>query len=524
LRHTKSMQTLAEARYHRGLSRGIGNRSYHPDNQLHQQLLPFIRRCIEAVFENDFEESTHAVTRYVCNFAWPGEGGQVDITSYMPPAYSELVLMGRILEVLCHWIRSKAKELDSMVYSVHTATSPFMGHQAGQVRDRLTECGQRLQQASYLSDQAAMELVSEFVFSVVSELLGRDASCLASVLGGMIFNEHDARSFTMLVENPTAMLATLVRILEELQSKVSKIVMEFYEQSAFANYMDSKNMLMCFFQYYTVETTTGVLEVHESATDAAFAASPFRVHLVDSFGCLMKLLSHLEFICYGGGTNGHEVALAVDFEGMKLCRHGALCLVQMTISDDPTLVYVLDVHLLGKRCFSMQTANGTSMKGVLESEDIRKVWFDPRNDVDALWHQFGIMPRAIFDLQLAEVADRRNRGLNVHYVQGLYKCLTQCPALQSEQKVFAERINILGKNLFEPANGGQYEVFQQRPLNPVILVYAAHDSRYMLVLYEQFKDSIGREWEKRVLQAADQRARWCMSQIYQMPSSEAPDF
>merc|ERR1719326_508846 len=131
------------------------------------------------------------------------------------------------------------------------------------------------------------------------------------------------------------------------------------------------------------------------------------------------------------------------------------------------------------------------MKNVLENNNIRKVWFDPRNDVDALYHQFGIMPAGIFDLQLAEVADRRNRGLNVHFVQGLYKCLTQCPALQAEQKVFAERINSLGKGLFEPMNGGDYGIFQQRPLNPVILVYAAHDSRYMLTLYDQYVAAIG---------------------------------
>lgn len=517
------MQALAEARHYMpqaGLAR-IGTRAgfSQSESTLHQQLQPIIRRCIEAVFENDYEESTHAVTVFVCNFRWPGEGGQsIDIGQYVPPHSNELVLKGRILEVLCYWIRQKSKELDGMLYSIHASA-----YTSQALQERLSHFRRALQDQAQVHYHTEQEFVSEFVFSLVSELLGREASCLASVLAGMVFREHDARSL-VLMENPTSLLAALVRILEELQSNVSKIVMEVYEQSGFANYIDSKNMLMCFFQYYTVETTTGVLEVHGSATEDAFLVSAFRVHLVDSFGCLMKLLFHLEHICYGGGTNGREVALAVDFEGMKLCRHGALCLVQMTISDDPTLVYVLDVHILGTRCFSMATTNGTSIKQLLEAEDIRKVWFDPRNDVDALWHQFGIMPRAIFDLQLAEVADRRNRGLNVHYVQGLYKCLTQCPALQSEQKVFAERINSLGKSLFEPQNGGQYEVFQQRPLNPVILVYAAHDSRYMLVLYEQFKDSLGSEWVQRVLRAASQRAHWCMSQIYQMPSSEAPDF
>merc|ERR1719414_1410912 len=247
------------------------------------------------------------------------------------------------------------------------------------------------------------------------------------------------------------------------------------------------------------------------------------MNLIDSYGGLMKLLSHLEEICQHG-MDKTATALAVDFEGVKLCRHGALCLVQITCSDDPRLVYVLDVHVLGKRAFALQTPQGTSMKGVLEEQLIRKVWFDPRNDVDALYHQFGILPQGIFDLQLAEVADRRNRGLNVHYVQGLYKCLTLCPALEQEQKVFAERINTLGKSLFEPHNGGDYEIFQHRPLNPVILVYAAHDSRYMLVLYEQYVSAIGSSWVSRVQRAADQRGRWCFSPEFVIPSPEAPDF
>merc|ERR1719379_1494803 len=274
---------------------------------------------------------------------------------------------------------------------------------------------------------------------------------------------------------------------------------------------------MMYFQHYTVETTTGTLEVHASPSDVTFAESHFRVNLVDSFGSLMKLLRHLEVICEAN-KNGHDVALAVDFEGDKLSRSGALCLVQLTCSADPTLVYVLDVHVLGNRAFTVQTPQGTSMKGLLEDQNIRKVWFDPRNDVDALYHQFGIMPRGIFDLQLAEVADRRNRGLNVNYVQGLYKCLTQCPSLQSDQKVFAEKINSLGKSLFEPANGGNYEIFQQRPLNPVILVYAAHDSRYMLLLYEQYISSIAQGWVRRVLAAGDQRGRWCLSHEYVIPN------
>merc|ERR1712032_985239 len=120
------------------------------------------------------------------------------------------------------------------------------------------------------------------------------------------------------------------------------------------------------------------MEVHDSCIDQVFNESPFRVNLIDSAAALMKLLLHLERLC-SSASNGHEVAIAVDFEGVKLCRHGALCLMQMTCDDDRSLVYVIDVYLLKSSCFNLQTPNGTSMKGVLENPQIRKVWFDPRN-------------------------------------------------------------------------------------------------------------------------------------------------
>jgi hypothetical protein len=501
-------------------------------DSLYPSLAPILRHILEVVVENDFEESTVAVVNYVHGFQWPD---QTDISTWVQnenPA-SDTILRGRILEAFAHWVRMKAREMDAMIFPLQACQ--------GMLSERVQSYKRQLEQAARRAGNplkkqlegaeahqasgatAYMEVLAEFLFTVAVEILGRDAACLASFLAGQLdvkANRHDLLGSS---EWPSRLLASMVFELEKLQAKICKIVMELYHDSCFQSYDDSKNALMLFFPFYTVETGSGTLEVHESPTETTYADSAFRVNLIDSFGLLLRLLLHLEYLTYGG-NNGHEVILAVDFEGVKLCRHGALCLVQMTCSDDPTLVYVLDIYVLGRRAFLLETANGTSMKGLLENESIRKVWFDPRNDVDALYHQFGIMPRGIFDLQLAEVADRRNRGLSVNYVQSLYKCLGQCPSLQGEQKVFAEKINNLGKNLFEPQYGGNYEIFQARPLNPVILVYAAHDSRYMLLLYEHYLNSMGNGWLPRVLRAGEIRARWCLNPNYVVPNSDAPDF
>eukprot|EP00419_Tripos_fusus_P022803 CAMPEP_0172713128 /NCGR_PEP_ID=MMETSP1074-20121228/61501_1 /TAXON_ID=2916 /ORGANISM="Ceratium fusus, Strain PA161109" /LENGTH=493 /DNA_ID=CAMNT_0013537157 /DNA_START=59 /DNA_END=1540 /DNA_ORIENTATION=- len=483
---------------------------------LYQQLQPVARNVLEVVLESEFEDSTHAFTLYVASFRF-ADG--TDIAAWMPPIQPEALMRGHVLEGLAHWIRGKAHQLDTMIPVAQAGLSL--------VSEQLQACTTQLEQACFQSSPS--EVLVEFLFACVVELLGREAACLGSALAGMMIQQADRHEIVHMAQSPSTLLALMVRKLEEMQAKVGKVIMELYNDMNYMSYDDSKNLLMMFFQYYTVEIHTGTLEVHETNEEPQFVDSQFRVNLVDSFGCLMKLLCHLETVTgqanreqTGGRRN--ETVLAVDFEGVKLCRHGPLCLVQMMCSDDPTLVYVLDVHILGRRAFTLTTPQGTCMKGLLEEHSIRKIWFDPRNDVDALYHQFGIIPRGIFDLQLAEVADRRNRGLNVYFVQGLQKCLVQCADLQADQKVFADRINQLGKSLFEPTNGGQYEIFQLRPLNPVILVYAAHDSRYLLVLYEHFLQSLNQGWIPRVLQAGDQRGRWWSTHDYVTPSPDAPDF
>jgi exonuclease 3'-5' domain-containing protein 1 len=425
----------------------------------------------------------------------------------------EDALRGNILEAFAHWVRHKTKELDTMICSARCGQSNLSA--------RLKFCKSQLEQASQGSARLRAEITAEFIFSMTVTLLGQDAACLANLLSGQL-SASTQQDCICLSEWPATLLANMVEELMNLQAKLSKLVMDLYHTSGFRGIEETKNSLMMFFTRFTVDTNTGTLETHESNYDAAYCNSDFRVNLIDSYGTLLRLLFHLEFVCYGS-DNG-EVTLAVDFEGVKLCRHGALCLVQMTCSDDPTLVYVLDVHVLGEQAFTLRTPSDTSMKSLLESQDIRKVWFDPRNDADALYHQFHILPRGIFDLQLAEVADRRHRGFHVARLQGLQKCLTQCTHLRPEQKVFAQKINDLGKSLFEPQHGGNYEIFLQRPLNPVILVYAAHDSRYMLLLFEQYWHALTPQWVQRVLGAGDQRARWCLNTTYVNPSSDAPEF
>lgn len=473
----------------------------------YSELLPHVRRTLEVLFACDAEESIVTVTSYVLAFRFHDS---TDITSWMPPLQPQIVTRGRIMEAVCSWVGEKLRALDSLIPLVAQAPQ-LLAVGAKRLREQLA-------QAAYRGTEG--EAVAEFINMVVVELLGREAAVLGSALAGTLVSQEGLESICEMVEYPTLLLSWLVRGLAEIESKVAKVILEVYADLMTRD--EARKQLSQFFQHFTVQTATGSLEVHDSYMDQTFCDSPFSVKLIHSYGDLMKLLLHLENTVALG-----RVSVAVDFEGVKLCRHGVLCLVQMTISDNPRLVYVLDVHVLGRGAFTLLSPRGMSVKAVLENESITKVWFDPRNDVDALYHQFGIQPRGIFDLQLAEIATRRHRGFHVSYLRGLHKCLSECPQLKEEQKSFASQINEMGKELFEPQNGGSYEIFEQRPLNPIILVYAAHDSRYMLVLYEQYMSAIGaigEDWVARVIHKGNERGLWYLSREYTLPSSDAPDF
>ena len=118
---------------------------------------------------------------------------------------------------------------------------------------------------------------------------------------------------------------------------------------------------MEFCHYFTVITTFSQqsqmlqfrLQAHENV-DEAFQTSEFRIQLIDSCGSLMHLSSSCKVVrmlcshtCPARSMLQHieqvynrnqSLTVAVDFEGVDLCRTGELCLVQMTCDDDPTLV------------------------------------------------------------------------------------------------------------------------------------------------------------------------------------------
>jgi len=51
-------------------------------------------------------------------------------------------------------------------------------------------------------------------------------------------------------------------------------------------------------------------------------------------------------------------------------------------------VYIIDVHVLKKKAFETPSATGLTLKAVLESDSVPKVFFDVRRDSDALFAHY----------------------------------------------------------------------------------------------------------------------------------------
>jgi len=183
--------------------------------------------------------------------------------------------------------------------------------------------------------------------------------------------------------------------------------------------------------------------------------------------------------------------IAVDCEGADLSKgswregdlvkdskvplHGQICVMQLGI---PGKAYAIDILALGTRAFEL------GLRGVLESETILKVVHDFRQDQDALWHQFLLEPRHVFDCQLCDVILRRLQGFGTRYVQGSAKLfsahgieLATVPgygALTQEQKLHIHARFSEDRHLWA-----------RRPLPPEMVQYAKADVLPLTQLYEK---------------------------------------
>ncbi|KAK1503858.1 uncharacterized protein CCOS01_16933 [Colletotrichum costaricense] len=191
-----------------------------------------------------------------------------------------------------------------------------------------------------------------------------------------------------------------------------------------------------------------------------------------------------------------------------------------SMSNLLTHVYLVDIHTMQSTAFST-AVGGTTFKQILESPDITKVFFDVRNDSDALFHHFQVKLSGIEDVQLMENA-ARPRGQR-RYLNGLDKCIGLYAPLSPEEKAGWKAAKEAGLNLFHPSRGGSYEVFNSRPMSTPIGIYCINDVRYLPHLREALWRQLDEVWRQKVVEETKKRILESQSPSYE-PQSETKKF
>lgn len=196
-------------------------------------------------------------------------------------------------------------------------------------------------------------------------------------------------------------------------------------------------------------------------------------------------------------------SLYFDLEGENLSRNGTISILQLYVLPfDRT--YILDVHTLRSQCFSTAGKSGHTLRDILEDGAIPKVFFDIRNDSDALYSLFGINVNGIHDLQLMELA---TRTFERRVVSGLSKCIERDAPLTIQEQLSWKANKERGVKLFAPERGGSYQVFNERPLRPEIMTYCAQDVKFLSRLWSIYDSRLTPEWRQRVLHVSGERVK-----------------
>jgi exonuclease 3'-5' domain-containing protein 1 len=203
-------------------------------------------------------------------------------------------------------------------------------------------------------------------------------------------------------------------------------------------------------------------------------------------------------------------------EGVKLGRHGSISIISLYIAPTKK-IYLIDIHRLGKTAFSTTNSSATSLKTILESPTIPKVFFDIRNDSDALFSHFQISVDGIKDLQLMELASRKG---SQNLVAGLAKCIEKESPVSTAAKAEWQRTKEGASRLYDPKKGGRYEIFNERPIRPEIVQYCAQDVALLPGLYNVYNaklrppDGGGAFWRVQVREATKDRIKLSQSPSY----------
>ena len=176
---------------------------------------------------------------------------------------------------------------------------------------------------------------------------------------------------------------------------------------------------------------------------------------------------------------------------------GSISIIQLYILQEQPKTYLLDVHVLKEAAFdhSLEGLRWASFRQFLEDPEVVKVFFDVRNDSHEMKRLYGVRMDGIRDLQLMELGSRKG---NKRCIKGLAACIKSDIGLTEKQEKEWLACKDAGQRLYVPNLGGAYEVWDERPLNELLLEYCSQDTWCLPELYKQYYERLSDDWLERI--------------------------
>eukprot|EP00931_Biecheleriopsis_adriatica_P024563 TRINITY_DN15270_c0_g1_i1.p1 TRINITY_DN15270_c0_g1~~TRINITY_DN15270_c0_g1_i1.p1 ORF type:complete len:613 (+),score=112.66 TRINITY_DN15270_c0_g1_i1:30-1841(+) len=190
----------------------------------------------------------------------------------------------------------------------------------------------------------------------------------------------------------------------------------------------------------------------------------------------VKVIDTAEACSEACGDLQHEDVLALDIEGKQLCRHGAICIIQVACRDGR--IFLFDIWTLGQDAFD------AGLQKVLESDAVVKLLFDCRCDGDALYHQYKVLPSNVVDLQVLREKAKPGGG----FLKGMMTALED--VLSPNDFENAHALKLIGRQLFEPDLGGRQTIWEDRPLPDALIEYCAQDVYYLFDMLDRWSNHL----------------------------------
>jgi exonuclease 3'-5' domain-containing protein 1 len=189
----------------------------------------------------------------------------------------------------------------------------------------------------------------------------------------------------------------------------------------------------------------------------------------------LRLLPHLE---------KNVAQLFNDQEGNEMCRYGTMSYVQITFAHINT-TFILDCYL-GQKLFDKTGPTGLSLRHVLEDPDIPKLYFDVRNDSDAVFAFFKVRLQGVIDLQIMEIACRGPMNYCGN-IRSLQHCIEKHLQMDGDEFNQWKIAKLAGKGFCRTHGWATFDI---RPLPTILAKYAAQDTKYMPHLYNVYREKM----------------------------------